>query len=328
VKPRELQRALLSWYDVHKRPLPFRSGVTPYRTWVSEIMAQQTTMAVVVPAFTRFLARFPDIKTLADADEAEVLKMWAGLGYYTRARNLLRAAQTIRDSHGGIFPNEFSAVVGLPGIGRYTAGAILSIAFGKPVPVLDGNVARVFSRLFAIEEDVKAPATVKALWARAAELVDAARPGDWNQALMELGATVCAPESPRCGECPLAKACTAKARGIQDRLPVTGAKRAAVDLAWTCLWIERGGRVLLWRRDESERFLRGHWGLPEARHVPVSPGALLKTVRHTITHHRITLRVRRAQAPASLPKGAEWVLRARLRERLVSSLWLKSLVVQ
>ena len=323
-----LQHPLLAWYDAHKRPLPFRDQVTPYRTWVSEIMAQQTTMAVVVPRFARFIARFPDIETLADADEGEVLELWAGLGYYTRARNIHRAAQEIRDSHGGIFPGDFAAVLGLPGIGRYTAGAILSIAFQKPYPVLDGNVARVFSRLFAIEDDIKAPATVKALWARAESLVPQERPGDWNQALMELGATVCVPESPRCGECPLAKSCAANARGLQDRLPVTAAKRAPVDLSWTCLWIEKTGRVLLWRRADDERFLRGHWGLPEARHLPVPAGALLKTVRHTITHHRITLQVRRADAPSSLPADAEWVPRGRLKERLVSSLYLKSLVVQ
>jgi len=320
-----VKRALLAWYDRAKRDMPWRRDVSPYRTWISEIMLQQTTVATVTPYFGRFLARFPDVKALADAPEEDVLKAWAGLGYYSRARNLRRAAQKIVAEHGGRFPDGFDAVLDLPGIGRYTAGAILSIAFGKPYPVLDGNVARVFSRLFAIEEDVKAAATVKALWARAEELLDRERPGDWNQALMELGATVCLPESPRCGDCPVARWCEAKKRGRQDELPVTPARREPVDLSWTCLWIERAGRVLLWKRGEDERFLRGHWSLPEARHLDSAPGPRLKTVRHTITHHRITVDVRRAEPPAVLPASAAWVERAALRERLVSSLWLKAL---
>jgi A/G-specific adenine glycosylase len=324
-----LQRALLAWYDAHKRPMPWRDRVTPYRTWVSEIMLQQTTVAAVTPKYERFIARFPDIKTLAAASEDEVLEMWAGLGYYTRARNLRKAAREIVSSHGGVFPDDFAAVLGLPGVGRYTAGAIASIAFGKPHPVLDGNVARVFARWFALEDDVKAPSTQKALWARAEELLDRSRPGDWNQALMELGATVCLPESPRCGACPVADRCEARERGTQDALPNTGKKKQPVDLSWTCLWIEDAGRVLLWRRAQTERFLRGHWALPEARHLRgAKAGALLKTVRHTITHHRITLEVRRAAAPRALPAGAQWVEAGRLKERLVSSLWLKCLVVQ
>ncbi len=320
-----MKRALLAWYDRVKRDMPWRKEVTAYRTWVSEIMLQQTTVATATPYFGRFLRRFPDIKALADAAEEDVLNAWAGLGYYSRARNLRRAAQRIVSEHGGRFPDSFEAVLDLPGIGRYTAGAILSIAFGKPHPVLDGNVIRVFSRLFAIQDDVKKTETVKKLWAKAEELVDRERPGDWNQALMELGATVCLPESPRCGDCPVARWCAAKKRGLQDRLPSAGPRREPVDLSWTCLWIERGGRVLLWKRADDERFLRGHWSLPEARHLDAAPGERLKTVRHAITHHRITVDVRRAEPPASLPPSAEWVARDALRERLVSSLWLKAL---
>lgn len=324
-----LQRALLAWYDLNKRAMPWRDRVTPYRTWVSEIMLQQTTVATVTPKYERFIARFPDIQTLASASEDAVLEMWAGLGYYSRARNLRKAAQKIVAEHGGVFPGDFDSILDLPGVGRYTAGAITSIAFGKPYPVLDGNVARVFARWFALEDDVKAPSTQKALWAKAEELMDRSRPGDWNQALMELGATVCLPEAPRCGACPVADRCEARKRGIQDALPNTGKKKEPVDLSWTCLWIEDAGRVLLWRRAEDERFLRGHWALPEARHLRgAKAGPLLKTVRHTITHHRITLEVRRAAAPRALPAGAEWVEAGRLKERLVSSLWLKSLVVQ
>jgi A/G-specific adenine glycosylase len=320
-----VKRALLAWYDRRKRDLPWRRRVSPYRTWVSEIMLQQTTVATVVPYYERFLSRFPDVASLAAASEDEVLRLWAGLGYYSRARNLRRAAQEIMQRHGGRFPDSYDDVLALPGIGRYTAGAILSIAFGKPTPLLDGNVARVFSRLFAIEADVKKAETVKALWARAEELVHKSRPGDWNQALMELGATVCVPEGPLCGACPVSRGCEGRARGIQDRLPAAGARRQPIDVRWTCLWIERDGRLLLWKRAEDERFLRGHWALPEARHLKVEPGETLRTIRHTITHHRISVDLRRAPVPAALPAAAEWVPRAAVRDRLVSSLWLKAL---
>lgn len=314
-----MKRALLAWYDRAQRRLPWRVGVTPYRTWVSEIMLQQTTVATVIPYYERFLKRFPDVESLAAADEAEVLKLWAGLGYYSRARNLHAAARRIA-AEG--FPDTFEGVLDLPGVGRYTAGAILSIAFAKPYPVLDGNVMRVFARWFAIETDVKK--TTAELWEKAASLVDAARPGDWNQALMELGATVCVPEAPLCGACPVSRWCEARKRGLQDRLPVPAERREPVDLVWTCLWIEKDGKVLLWKRAEAERFLKGHWSLPEARHLKAKPGAKLRTVRHTITHHRITLDVHRAEPPAKLPAASEWVKRSELKDRLVSSLWLKA----
>jgi A/G-specific adenine glycosylase len=315
-----LHGLLLAWYDARKRDMPWRRDPTPYKTWVSEIMLQQTTVAAVTPKFLKFLERFPDAASLAASSEEEVLRAWAGLGYYSRARNLRKAAQKIVAR--GAFPSDYESVLDLPGVGRYTAGAILSIAFGKPYPLVDGNVARVFARLFALRDDVKSPV----YWERAERLIHAARPGDWNQALMELGATVCQPESPRCGECPAASLCEARKRGLQDELPVMAARRAPVDLSWTCLWIEEGGKVLLWKRGEDERFLRGHWGLPEKRHLGVRAGETLKTVRHTITHHRITVEVRRARPPAALPSGAQWVERGEVRTRLVSSLFLKSLV--
>ncbi len=320
-----LRRALLRWYDARRRALPWRERVTPYRTWVSEIMLQQTTVAAVVPYYLRFLERFPDVRALAAAPEDDVLKAWAGLGYYSRARNLRRAAQAIVAEHGGKFPSDYDSVLALPGIGRYTAGAILSIAFGQRQPLVDGNVMRVFSRLFKVEEDVKKAKAAAAFWELAARLLPRRRCGDWNQALMELGATVCVPEAPSCGLCPLAKTCAANRLGLQDRLPVMPPRRAWVDLRWSCLWIEDAGRVLLWKRDDKERFLRGHWGLPESRHVKARPGRLLKTARHTITHHRIVIDVREAALAAQAPPQAEWVSRAQLGERLVSSLWTKCL---
>ena len=286
-------------------------------------MLQQTTVAAVVPYYERFLKRFPDITALAKAPEEAVLASWAGLGYYSRARNLRKAAQAVVAEHGGKFPSDMDAVLDLPGIGRYTAGAILSISFDQRVPLLDGNVMRVFSRLKASRDDIKDAATQKKLWAIAESLVDAERPGDWNQALMELGATVCLPETPRCGDCPLQGECQAFAQGIQEELPVVAKRRAFIELAWTCLWIERGGRILLWKRSQKERFLKGLWGLPESRHLKAAPGALVKKARHTITHHKIAVEVRQAEAPARLPEEASWSTQKQLEERLVSSLWLK-----
>ena len=204
-----MRAALLRWYRRVRRDMPWRREVSPYRTWISEIMLQQTTVAAVTPKYEAFLKAFPDVRALARAPEDAVLKRWAGLGYYSRARNLRRAAREIVEKHGGQFPSNFDDVLALPGVGRYTAGAILSIAFSQPHPVVDGNVIRVYARLFGLRGRAKDPAFVKEIWARAAPLVPKSAPGDWNQALMELGATVCTPESPSCGACPVAKDCVA-----------------------------------------------------------------------------------------------------------------------
>ena len=318
-----MKKPLLRWYRLRQRRLPWRGLVTPYRTWISEIMLQQTTVAAAIPRFERFLRRFPDVGALARASENEVLRAWAGLGYYARARNLRKAAREIVRDHGGIFPDDYDRALGLPGIGRYSAGAILSIAFGKPYPVLDGNVMRVFSRLYAIKRNIKDPATLRIMWSLAEKLVPRQRPGDWNQALMELGATVCLPQKPDCGACPISSYCVAFKRGLQDELPVAGKPRGFSKLKWTCLWIERDGRVLLWKRGKDERLLKGHWGLPEARRLKTPPGRLLKIARHAITHHRITVEVREARAPRRLPEGARWVAGSKLGDYLVSSLWAK-----
>ncbi len=320
-----MRAALLRWYRRVRRDLPWRRRVSPYRTWVSEIMLQQTTVAAVTPKYEAFLRRFPDARALAAAPEDEVLQAWAGLGYYSRARNLHRAAKLV--AARGEFPSDFEEVLALPGVGRYTAGAILSIAFGVPRAVVDGNVIRVFSRLFGLRGRPKDPAFVAKVWERAEALVPKDAPGDWNQALMELGATVCSPESPSCGACPVARFCAAFRDGLQDRLPLPDARRAPVPVRWTCLWVERGGKVLLWKRSPGERLLKGLWGLPEAGRVPAAPGRRLGSVTHSITHHALSLTLREgALAPgAPLPPEADWVPRARLRERLVSSLWLKAL---
>lgn len=322
-----MRAALLRWYRLRRRDMPWRRLVTPYRTWVSEIMLQQTTVAAVTPKYERFVARFPSVAALAAASEDEVLKHWAGLGYYSRARNLRRAAQEIVGIHGGHFPSDFDSVLALPGVGRYTAGAILSIAFSKPYPVVDGNVIRVFSRLFGLRGRAKDPKFAKEIWARAEKLVPKDAPGDWNQALMELGATVCTPESPSCGACPVSKDCVAFKKGLQDRLPVPEARRTPTPVKWTCLWIEQNGKVLLWRRSENERLLKNLWGLPEKGRVDAAIGKTLSRASHTITHHALDIELKTATlAPnAVLPPEAEWVPRARLRDKLISSLWLKLL---
>ncbi|UPT75183.1 MAG: A/G-specific adenine glycosylase [Elusimicrobiota bacterium] len=320
-----LRAALLSWYRASKRDLPWRKNADPYRVWISEIMLQQTTVAAVTPKYEAFLRRFPTLAALAAADEDEVLAAWAGLGYYSRARNLLRAARAVVAEHGGRFPSEEDAVLALPGIGRYTAGAIRSIAFGEPAPLVDGNVIRVFSRLFGLKGRAKDPAFAKTLWPLAERLVDRASPGDWNQALMELGATVCTPESPSCGACPVAKSCVAFAKDLQEKLPLPEERRAPVPVKWTCLWIERDGEVLLWKRSEKERLLKNLWGLPEAGRVDARPGRTLATVSHSITHHALTVTLKEASLAGKAPAGAKWVPREDVGNYLVSSLWLKLL---
>lgn len=323
-----LRAALLSWYDAHKRPMPWRERVSPYRTWISEIMLQQTTVAAVAPRFESFVAEFPDPAALAAAPEERVLRAWAGLGYYSRARNLRLAAQKIVSEHGGKIPDTLDAVLSLPGVGRYTAGAVLSIAYGKPVALVDGNVSRVLARVFAIESDIKAPETAKVLWSKAEELLDKKRPGDWNQALMELGATVCAPERPRCGECPVAAHCQARAQGREALLPVVPERKDFVPLRWTCLWIEnRKGEVLLYERQRGKELLGGLWGLPEsARIKDAELGDKLGAVSGTVTNHKIDIAVYAAKVPAKakLPVACRWVPKAQVPDCLISSLWLKA----
>lgn len=322
----DLRKPLLRWYDANKRTLPWRRSQDPYRVWLSEVMLQQTTVATVIPYYERFLARFPDVKSLAAAKDDDVMRLWAGLGYYSRARNLLAAARTVVAEHGGRFPDTAEGLRSLPGVGRYTAGAVSSIAFGRPEPLVDGNVNRVFARLFARKGDIKSPAFQAWAWETASRLLAPERPGDWNQALMELGATVCHPQGPECSRCPLSRNCLAKAKGLQESLPMTAARKAAVPLAWTALLSRRGGKILLWKRADDERFLPGHWGLPEPRHVPAAKaGRLIKRLTHSITHHRISLAVREAAPPTRTPPAGRWVTEVAARELVVSSLWRKVL---
>jgi len=321
-------RALLAWYGRHARRLPWRERVSPYRTWVSEVMLQQTQAATALRYFQRFLRRFPSLRSLARASEREVLALWAGLGYYARARNLLRAARRIARG-GGRIPEDSAELSKLPGIGPYTAAAIASIAFGKPCAVLDANVARVLTRFFALRTSGGEGPLPRRLWRLAQACLDRARPGEWNQALMELGALVCLPfpDQPLCGQCPLRAQCAARRLKLQGRLPARAARRKTTPLEWEALVIEDRGRVLLRKRPPTERLLPSHWGLPEPRDVPgARAGDALGEVRHSITRHSIRLSLRRASVPRGrLPGSARWFAKRRLREVLVSSLWRKAL---
>jgi A/G-specific adenine glycosylase len=250
LKGRELtmfRRQLLAWFRHYKRDLPWRRSKDPYRVWLSEIMLQQTRVTAVIPYYERFLERFPDIHALAAAPQEEVLRLWSGLGYYSRARNLHRAAQEIVAKHGGLFPRGEKDVLELPGIGNYTAAAILSIAYGAKYAVLEGNVARVLARLFAVQGDLRDAKRWQALQESANALLDPNSPDDWNQAVMELGATLCTPQSPQCLLCPVAQFCQARKLGLADSLPARRKKRATekIVLAAAVLFDPRGRTLLL-----------------------------------------------------------------------------------
>jgi len=251
--------ALLAHYDEAARDLPWRRDSDPYRIWVSEVMLQQTRVETVLGYYEAWLRRFPDLDSLARASEDEVLKAWEGLGYYRRARNLHRGAQVVRDAHGGEVPQGYQALRELPGVGEYTAGAVASIAFGEAVPAVDGNVRRVLARLFDLPDP-------KPAWLRdtAGGLVDPQRPGDWNQALMELGATVCVPRSPRCVDCPLSQWCGARQAGTQGERPAPPRKKAVPRAHFVTAVVVDSRRRCFLRRRPDGGLLGGMWAFPEA----------------------------------------------------------------
>ena len=329
-----LRRALLAWYRKHHRKLPWRDSRDPYRIWVSEIMLQQTQVATAVPYYARFLDKFPDVTALARAHRGDVLAAWSGLGYYRRARHLHEAAGVVVREHAGSVPSDPRAFAALPGVGRYTLGAVLSMGFGRSLPVLDGNVARVFSRLTAAPVTVKRPADAKRLWDLAERLMPRAAgssrasnpPGQWNQALMELGALVCTPRSPRCGACPVRTHCAAQARGLQHELPPVPGRRAVerVRRAVACVWDR--GRLLVARRQGA--LLDGLWEPPGVElsrgdDASMALGARLSELgvrvriadsgrreRHSITHRLITVEVWEGDAPQPASRATatrKWV---------------------
>jgi A/G-specific adenine glycosylase len=299
-RPR-FRKDLLDWYERFARDLPWRRTSDPFAIWVSEVMLQQTRVEAVIPYYERFLLRFPTIESLARASEQELLSVWAGLGYYSRARNLQRAARRIADA--GEFPCTYDEIRGLPGIGGYTAAAVASIAFGLSHAALDGNVARVLARVCADPGDIKAPETRKRLQALADDLLDRGRPGDFNQALMELGATVCLSRAPQCLLCPLARVCDARRTGTQDELPIRSLRAVRTRVDQVLMVCESKGRVLLRRRDSGERRLAGFWELPES--ISGSAGELVGRFRHAIVNHDYVFEVRTASLDRA-PRGHRW----------------------
>ncbi len=260
---RSARSALLRWYDAHRRDLPWRRTRDPYAIWISEAMLQQTRVETVIPYYERFLARLPDVAALAEAELEDVYALWAGLGYYSRARNLSKAAQAVVERFGGEIPADVEALRSLPGIGRYTAGAVASIAFDRPEPVVDGNVERVLARRFGLRGPVKEPATARRIWEEAGRLARGPRPGDLNQALMELGASVCTPRAPACDRCPLSSGCVAYAAGDVERIPAKVRKPVAKRGCAAAVLLLRGGRALVVRRPAGT-LLGGFWELPGA----------------------------------------------------------------
>jgi A/G-specific adenine glycosylase len=319
-----LASRLLTWYRDHKRSLPWRDHADPYAVWVSEIMLQQTRVETVIPYFERWMERFPTIKALAGASEQDVLSLWEGLGYYSRARNLHKAAKIVLEDHRGRLPRDPDVLETLPGIGRYTVGAIASMAFGLDAPTLDGNLRRVFARLFDVSEPADGPAGEKILWGLAARHLPKGRAGDYNQALMDLGATICLPKNPLCLICPLMEMCKARQLGIQAERPVLKPRKATPHYVQAAAVIVRRGRVLLARRP-SDGLLGGLWEFPNGR-VDGDPAAglaqalrtayrlkvrrkeALGLVRHAYTHFKVTVHAFRAEL-VSVPgrRNLKWV---------------------
>ncbi len=304
---------LVRWYLGAARALPWREDRDPYRILVSEMMLVQTTVAAVVPFFARFLERFPTVRALAEADEADVLKAWEGLGYYRRARQLQAAARSIMLDHGGTFPDDPEAIRALPGVGRYIAGAVSSFAFDRAEPIVEANTQRVLARWLAWGEELKSTRSQSRLWQAAARLVPPVEPGTFNQAFMELGALVCIPRAPLCLACPVAGDCQARALGLQDRLPVTAPRVPPKEVAEACALVARDGRYLLVKR-ASGRLWEHFWEFPTIHRSGPDPagrsfgedvelaegvarlagvraevGPVARTIRFGVTTHRVTL---------------------------------------
>lgn len=304
----DLRRRLLSWYELHRRDLPWRRGGSAYAVWVSEVMLQQTRVSVVVDYFERWMRRFPTLESLARASEQDVLQIWQGLGYYSRARRLREGAQYICREHGGQLPRDVTTLLTIPGIGPYSAGAIASIAHGVRAPIVDGNVVRVLCRLFALRGDPSKRALNRALWRLAGELVPADRPADFNQALMELGATVCTPRRPTCFLCPVRGRCAARREGLVDQLPELPARSAPTEVSSAAALVCRAGRWLVVQLPPEAPRWPGMWTFPtvecgaeesplegarraarELAGLQVVPGNEVSRLRHQVTRFRITL---------------------------------------
>lgn len=343
-----VRRGLLAWFRRNARDLPWRRTRDPYRIWLSEVMLQQTRVETVRPYYERFTAEFPRVQDLAAASEDRVMRLWQGLGYYSRARNLHRTARIIAGERGGEFPRSAEQWRRLPGVGRYTAGAIASIAFGERVPVVDGNVKRVLARLFDVGASVDAPRTVRCLWEIAGKLVPPTEPGLFNQAIMELGSTLCTPKRPRCNDCPVRAACGAHARGRQARLPVRRRRKPLPHYEIVAGAIRKNGRYLLGKRPPGG-LLGGLWELPGGKVEPdethteallreideelgmvVRVGKRLASVKHAYSHFRITLHVYACEPLRGRPRARyhtalRWVTRPQFGQYALPAATLKVL---
>ena len=302
-----MQEALLRWFAENSRDLPWRRTYEPYHIWISEIMLQQTQMERVVAYFTRWLDRFPDIPTLAAGPEQEVFRLWEGLGYYSRARNILRAADLIMRRHGGVLPAEHAALLELPGIGPYTAGAIMSLAFNSDHPLVDANVERLFARLFNLASPVKDKDSQAFLWQKAAELLPRGNARFFNQALMELGALICLPRAPRCGQCPLREHCEARRLETTGERPVAGRKQERIPIDMVTGVLHHRGRIFIQKR-LADDIWPDLWEFPggvmeegesqeqalvreyrEETELTVQPLEKIATIRHSYTRYRVTM---------------------------------------
>lgn len=317
---------LVRWFGTNQRDLPWRRRRTPYTTWVSEVMLQQTTVDVVAPRFVAFLDRFPDVRSLASAAEDDVVAAWSGLGYYRRARGLHRGARAVMERFDGIIPSDERELLGLPGVGPYTAAAIRSLAFDQPTAAIDGNVARVASRVFGDDGDVGSVTTRRRLQERLVAHVPEGHAAAFSEALIELGALVCRPKQPECGSCPVVDACDARATGRVDILPVKRPAKLTRPVLSARAWVERRGRVLLTERPADASLLPGflelpgRWG-PEGEDAGgvvrevlealgfcgVSTHGAVAEARHTITHHRIRSVAVRARVQGRAPRGCRFV---------------------
>jgi len=318
-----IRRELVAWFATEQRDLPWRGAPEPYAVWVSEMMLQQTQVATVIPFFQRWMARFPTLEALAVADEQDVLHAWQGLGYYSRARNLLRGAREVMERYNGHVPSNLEQLLALPGIGRYTAGAIASIAYNVPAPIVDGNVIRVLSRLFALRGDPAKTPLKGRLWELAEALIPPRGAREFNPALMELGATICTPVAPKCSSCPVAAVCAGRALGIHEALPETAARARVTAIRMAAALVRQSASVLLVQRNADEARWAGMWQFPntellpgetasdaarravvEAVGVTVAPRGQVTEVRHSVTRYRITLEVfdclQRAGEPVAL----------------------------
>ena len=314
---------LLAWYAASARRLPWRGHPDPYAVWVSEIMLQQTRVETVIPYFDRWMAQFPTVAALASADVQAVLGVWEGLGYYSRGRNLHKAARMVMDDFGGQIPHTAAELNSLPGVGRYTAAAIASMAFGQDVATLDGNIRRVLSRVFNMDLPARSPEGERRLWELAEEHLPAGRAGDYNQAWMDLGSAICTPRDPACERCPLAGLCQAQALGVQTERPVLPKKAPTPHYTVTAAVLERDGEVLIARRPENG-LLGGMWEFPggkvqsgeslpeglqreicEELGAEIAVGEQLGVYRHAFTHFRITLHAFRCTLRSGEPSPLE-----------------------